>query len=97
MAETRPFSEMRDHGLLWLINRVVFHPRGFALAFDVEDNGTVTGWGLLGDGSEPWRFDGTTPSGVDLDDDGFARVEAFLASLRPREGTDRGGESDQPR
>jgi hypothetical protein len=74
----RPFSEMREHGLLWLINKVVFHPRGFALAFDIEDDGTVNGWGLLGDGTEPWSF-------VDGEDEEFAKVEAFLNSLREGE------------
>lgn len=79
----RPFSELRDTGLLWLVNKAVFHPRGFALALFIDDDGEATGWKLEGDGSEPWRYEGSTPDGVPLDDAGFARVEAFLASLRP--------------
>lgn len=55
MSEPRPFSELRDTGLLWLINRVVFHPRGYALAFTLDDM-APEGWSLLGDGSEPWKF-----------------------------------------
>lgn len=51
-----PLSELSDSGLLWLINRVVFHPRGFALALHADEDGTVTGWNLLGDGSEAWSF-----------------------------------------
>lgn len=74
--ESRPIGELRDEGLLWLINRVVFHPRGFALAFDVEVDGTVTGWTMQGTGVECWTF--SVPS----DDDGFERAEAFLRSLR---------------
>lgn len=52
----RPFSELSDSGLLWLINRVVFHPRGLALAVHVDDAGAVEGWSLQGDGSEAWSF-----------------------------------------
>jgi hypothetical protein len=66
----RTFSELRDSGLLWLINRVVFHPRGWALALAYRD-GEVVGWKLLGDGSEPWRFG-------DPEDENFAAAEATL-------------------
>jgi hypothetical protein len=55
--ESRSFGELRSSGLLWLINRVVFHPRGFALALTMRD-GEPASWKLLGDGSEVWRFDG---------------------------------------
>lgn len=51
--KVRSFAEFRDSGLLWLVNRVVFHPRGYALAFHFDDEGVVTGWSLLGNGSEP--------------------------------------------
>lgn len=56
-AGPRPFSELRDSGLLWLINRAVFHPRGRALALHLDDGGHAIGWHLLGDGAEPWRFE----------------------------------------
>ena len=72
-----PLSGLRDHGLLWLINRVVFHPRGFALGLDVNDDGEVVGWSMIGNGSEVWSFSG------EVDDDQFAKAEAFLSSLRP--------------
>jgi hypothetical protein len=75
-VDIRPLSGLRDHGLLWLINRVVFHPRGFALGLDVNDDGQVVGWSMIGDGSEVWSFSG------EVDDDQFAKAEAFLASLR---------------
>ncbi|MEV2239515.1 hypothetical protein [Micromonospora sp. NPDC049891] len=52
----RPLGELRDSGLLWLINAAVFHPRGYALALHVDDGGDVTGWSLMGDGSEPWQY-----------------------------------------
>lgn len=51
----RPLIELRDSGLLWLINRTVFHPRGYALAL-ITSGGQAAGWDLVGDGSEPWRF-----------------------------------------
>lgn len=53
---SRPFEELRTSGLLWLINRVVFHPRGYAFALVIE-NGVAVGWTLQGDGDEVWRYD----------------------------------------
>lgn len=54
-SDFRPFSELMDTGLLWLINSVVFHPRGFALSlFRNQVSGDVEGWCLKGDGTEPW-------------------------------------------
>lgn len=73
-----PFAGLANTGLLWLVNRVVFHPRGFALAIHHNRNGEATGWSIMGDGSEPWTFD---PDSVD-EDDLFARAEAFLESCR---------------
>lgn len=75
MIQPRPFADLADSGLLWLINAAVFHPRGFALALHRED-GEVVGWSLLGDGSEPWRFEG------DDIDSKFAAAEATFASAR---------------
>jgi hypothetical protein len=72
-----PLSALRDHGMLWLINRVVFHPRGVALALAVDENGDVDGWELYGIGDEPWRYDDSV-----AEDDRFAAAEAFLASRR---------------
>jgi hypothetical protein len=56
VSEGRPFRELRTTGLLWLINATTFHPRGYALALHLDENGDVTGWSILGDGSEPWYF-----------------------------------------
>lgn len=52
----RPFQELSDSGLLWFINTSLFHPRGYALAIVADDDGTVTGWTLLGDGGTLWTF-----------------------------------------
>src|SRR6266540_984695 len=51
----RPFIDLSHSGLLWLINRVVFHPRGFALSLDIRGD-VATGWLLQGDGTEPVSF-----------------------------------------
>lgn len=72
LSEVRGFDEFREAGLLWLVNRVVFHPRGYALAFHVDD-GAVVGWTLIGDGTEVWAF------GADADDECFAKVREFFA------------------
>lgn len=69
----RPWIDLQDEGLLWLINRVVFHPRGMALALH-KHNGEMVGWTMQGDGSEVWTF--TTED----DDECFAKVQAFLAA-----------------
>ena len=89
-SETMPFSALRDVGFLWLINRCVFHPRGFALAFDMEietndETGeetsvVVTGWRITGDGTEPWMFG---ESMAERENELFASVEAFLNARRP--------------
>jgi hypothetical protein len=91
IAQNRPFSEFRDEGLLWLVNRVVFHPRGYALAisFSKNDDGTTnyddaTGWSIMGDGSESWNM-GADPTDeqralyrAQSEDELFARVKALL-------------------
>lgn len=74
--EVRPLSELREHGLLWLINRAVFHPRGYALGLEVDPAGNVIGWTMYGDGTEVWRYGEDVP-----EDELFAAAETFLASL----------------
>lgn len=94
-AEQRPFAELRDSGLLWLFNRVVFHPRGYALALHFEGEfpelGECTSWSLLGDGSEPWSFGDPTPEqqalGAPTEDELFARVQTLLAGQPPTDAT----------
>lgn len=78
--------DLRDDGLLWLINSAVFHPRGYALAVDIDDDGKIQGFALLGDGTEPWRYavltDLDVEGGIVEIDDLFARVEACLERAR---------------
>jgi hypothetical protein len=74
-------GDLRDDGLLWLLNTAVLHPRGFALAFHYDDDDTEcrnpTGWLILGDGTEPWVMrDGPE------NDRCFAAVEALLEEHR---------------
>lgn len=79
----RPFRELSESGLLWLINAIVFHPRGFALGMSMDTwTGEVTGWDVLGAGAEPWRY-------ADDMNERFAAAEATLASYR--EGAANGG------
>lgn len=70
------WDDLRSSGLLWLINRQVFHPRGFALALEQVD-GRIVGWSLLGNGSEVWRFG-------ESEDEHFAAAQE---TLRPVPGT----------
>ncbi|MEV4968643.1 hypothetical protein AB0886_27600 [Streptomyces sp. NPDC024062] len=71
-ADARPHVDLLDTGLLWLIHRTTFHPRGLALALDV-DGDTVTGWRLLhSDEGEPFHFP------PDVDTAGYQRAAATL-------------------
>ena len=76
MGDFRPFEDLSDTGILWLINRVVFHPRGFAFSIHINSDGVADGWDVEGDGSEIWRFS------LDSDDKKFTTVEKFLNDLR---------------
>ena len=68
--------QMREDGILWMLNRTVFHPRGFALGIDREH---PTRLFLQGDGTEPWSYD---PSIEEIENDLFNRFEAMLDRQR---------------
>ena len=73
-GEALPWWELGTSGLLWLINRIVFHPRGLALGFHAED-GVPYGWSLARTpGGEPWQFDEETDAAC------HARAAATLAA-----------------
>ena len=79
----RSFRELRDTGILWAINRHIFHPRGLALALEWPaganpDTDEPNGWVMLGDRSEVWAFESST------DDGGFELFERYLAERRPQ-------------
>jgi len=83
MAEltSRSFKEFRDSGLLWLVNKTVFHPRGFALCLFVDqETGEVSGWDLIGDGEESWTFSDTMD-----EDEHFRNVKRLLEETAERE------------
>lgn len=44
--------DLQADGVLWAINRTLFHPRGFALGWDRESGKFY----LLGDGKELWEY-----------------------------------------
>jgi hypothetical protein len=73
--DKRSFDALPDSGVLWAINRLVFHPRGFALTLHVQD-GVAIGWSIQGNGKEVWTFD------IHDDDDQFNKFEALLDSLK---------------
>lgn len=75
--EVRPLAELRSSGLLWLINRVVFHPRGYAMALEANEDGEVEGWSLLGDGTEPYAY------APDVDEARLLAVSNFTLGVRP--------------
>lgn len=72
MPEQMPGTpiDLRLSGALWMINRALFHPRGFALGQTSEGS-----FVLYGDGSEPWRYAASVE-----ENDLFNRFEAVLAS-----------------
>lgn len=72
----RSLDDLRTSGLLWLINRVVFHPRGFALGI-VYVEGEAAGWSLQGDGCDPYRYADDIP-----EPDLLAAAEREFAALR---------------
>lgn len=77
--EVRAFSELSDTGMLWFINRSVFHPLGYALALHMDDEGETIGWLLLGDGTESWSFS------EHADDECFRKVHEFIGAHRSEE------------
>lgn len=77
-----PFEDFQANGLLWLVNRVVFHPRGYALAFHKTCAGTISGWSMLGDGTETWSFSDTPGQDQPTEDELFDAVNSFLASVK---------------
>lgn len=66
---------LEDEGLLWLVNKVVFNPRGYELQFVYDvTSGDVMGWRLVGNGEDE----------IDTDDDhhGFEQCMSFFEKVR---------------
>lgn len=66
----RPWSDLLDSGLLWLINTSVLHPRGWSME-PVYEARKAVGWRLRGNGRDPIQYTGN-------DTDVFARVQSLL-------------------
>ena len=47
------YVDLRDDGVLWLMNRCLFHRVGYALGLATDGKAEAV---LVGDGSEEWRF-----------------------------------------
>lgn len=77
MSEPSTEVQLREDGVLWMINRTVFHPRGFALGF-TPVSGELT---LYGNGSEPWHYDEAMN---DVEDELFINFESLLARQRKK-------------
>lgn len=54
--EQERLRRFRAEGLLFLVNAAVLHPRGYALAMQVNSHGDPEGLSIVGDGDEPWAF-----------------------------------------
>lgn len=72
-------ANLRDSGLLWLINTSVFHPRGYALFLSIPTEaeraeGQVESFGFWGDGTEPYSFG-------DSAEEEFTALERVLSSV----------------
>ncbi len=74
--KTLRFEDLRGTGVLWAINKYLFHPRGFALSLEYrepyKEGDAPIGWQLLGDGTESWQFD------EDSEQEAFIRFESFI-------------------
>ncbi len=69
-------GQMAETGLLWLVNRVVFHPRGFALALDYGDGeDEPRGWSIVA--AEDGLFSFGLPD--QMEHDRKAAIERLLA------------------
>lgn len=66
------FKEFQEKGLLWAINRYIFHPRGLAMMMIFDDETNETTWSLLTTNTPPFSFDDET------DDSGYEIFTAFL-------------------
>lgn len=74
-SELQSFEALRSSGILWLINTTVFHPRGMALAIELDDEGDCIGWKLCTD-NEAWVFTDTEAN------IGFDSFEMFIAKIQ---------------
>lgn len=83
----RPWVELAESGLLWVINASAFHPRGLALVVHVDGKGVASGWHLTAAGpGEAYRYavpcELDDPSkAVDVDE-AFRLADATITAAR---------------
>ena len=75
-----PLNELINKGILWYINRVAFHPRGYALSL-TKDNDSILGWNIIGDGTSIFAMS------EEQDDNRFVDFENFLKEITKRNKT----------
>jgi hypothetical protein len=68
--------DIKDDAILWMVNRSVFHPRGYALGQIDHDDGSVE-FVLLGNGTEVWSMPNDS-----VEDEKFNAFEALLKRAR---------------
>lgn len=80
-SELFDWEAFRVNGLLWALNRYVLHPRGLAAGWFYEVDATShepSGWMILRSDDGLWNFS------EDLDHEGKASFDAFLAYIAER-------------
>jgi hypothetical protein len=80
--DVRSFDDLRDTGLLWAINRYIFHPRGLAMAVCLEhdEDSKVFAWRMMSLLGETFNYD------EEADQSGFRKFTQFLQSLEVAHG-----------
>lgn len=82
-------EDLSEHGLLWLINASVFHPRGFALGWSPS----ARHFEISGDGTERFAFTEDYGSETADTDDKFHQVEELFRQIRAVHATQRAEEA----
>ena len=53
IGHARSWRELQSSGMLRYLNELSLWPQGYALALIADDEGTILGWNVVGDGAEP--------------------------------------------
>jgi len=77
-------KQFHEDGLVWLINTALLHPRGYAIAIHLDDQGEYVGLSVVGDGSEPWVFG---PNAAEARTNTEDAIDRYLEAEGRREAT----------
>ncbi len=70
-------TDFRNAGLVWAINKSLFHPYGFSMEVKFNDKtGEIVGWDITGDGSKPFFYS------QEIEKAGFAKFSKFIEEQR---------------